>query len=38
MSRHSNELKASVLRRMMPPENRSVLDLSQETGITQATL
>jgi transposase-like protein len=38
MSRYSNELKASVLRRMMPPENRTVLDLSQETGITQTTL
>lgn len=38
MPRYSNELKASVLRRMMPPENRTVLDLSRETGITQVTL
>ncbi len=38
MPRYSNELKGSVLRRMMPPENRTVLDLSQETGITLATL
>lgn len=38
MPRYSKELKASVLRRMMPPENRTVLDLSRETGITQVTL
>lgn len=38
MPRYSKELKASVLRKMMPPENRTVSDLSQETGITQVTL
>lgn len=38
MSRYSDELKRAVLRRMMPPESRSVADLSRETGITETTL
>ena len=32
------ELKASVLKRMMPPQSRSVAELSRETGITETTL
>jgi transposase len=38
MSRYSQELKETVLRRMMPPQNRSVAELARETGITETTL
>lgn len=38
MSRYSNELKESVLRRMLPPQNRSGAELGGETGIIEATL
>lgn len=38
MARYSQELKESVLKRMMPPESRSVAALSRETGITETTL
>lgn len=32
------ELKTSVLKRMLPPQSRSVAELSRETGITETTL
>ena len=38
MSKYSQELKQAVLKRMMPPESRSVAALSRETGITETTL
>ena len=38
MPRYSDELKASVLKRMMPPQSLSVAALSRETGITEVTL
>ena len=38
MPRYSSELKASVLKRMMPPQSLSVTALSRETGITEVTL
>jgi transposase-like protein len=38
MSMYSEELKQAVLKRMMPPESRSVAELSRETGITETTL
>jgi len=38
MSKYSQELKQAVLKRMMPPESRSVATLSRETGITETTL
>lgn len=38
MSRYSDELKESVLRRMLPPQSRSVAELARETGITETTL
>lgn len=38
MSRYSEQLKESVLRRMMPPQSRSVAELARETGITETTL
>ena len=38
MTRYSNELKASVIQKMMPPQNVPIAQLAQETGITEATL
>lgn len=38
MSRYSEQLKESVLRRMMPPQSRTVAELARETGITETTL
>ena len=38
MTRYSNELKASVLQKMMPPQNIPIAQLAQETGITETTL
>lgn len=38
MSRYSDELKQAVLKRMLPPESRSVAELARETGITETTL
>ena len=36
--RYSPDRKESVLRKMMPPHNRSIKQLAQEEGICQATL
>lgn len=38
MARYSQEHKESLLKRMMPPESRSVAELARETGITETTL
>ncbi len=38
MGRYSRERREWVLRQMMPPLNRSVAELKEETGITSATL
>lgn len=38
MTRYSEELKASIIAKMMPPNNVTIAQLSQETGITDATL
>jgi len=38
MARYSSELKASIIKKMMPPNNISVSQLKKETGITDATL
>jgi len=38
MGRYSEEFKAGVVRRMMPPNPVSVGDLSVETGVTKQTL
>lgn len=38
MSRYSIERREHVLRQMMPPTNRSVSSLAEETGITAVTL
>ena len=36
--RYSPERKESVLRKMMPPHNRSIKQLAREEGISEATL
>lgn len=36
--RYPPERKESVLRKMMPPQNRSIKQLAQEEGISEATL
>lgn len=38
MARYSVEHREWVLRQMMPPLNRTVADLAEETGINQVTL
>ena len=38
MASYSKEFKASIIQRMMPPNNVSVTQLKKETGITDATL
>lgn len=38
MNAYSAERKDAILRRMMPPENRSVAALARENGITEQTL
>ena len=38
LKRYSEERKAAVLRRMMPPENTPIPLLAEETGISGATL
>jgi transposase len=36
--RYTNEMKDSILKRMMPPNNEPISKLSDESGITEATL
>ena len=38
MKRYSAERKESILRRMMPPENKLISELARENGITEQTL
>lgn len=38
MARYSEEFKYSIISRMMPPKNESVLSISKETGLPEATL
>jgi len=38
MTHYSEELKASIVARMLPPQNASVPDLAKETGIPKDTL
>lgn len=38
MPRYSQEFKYSVIKKMMHPENKSVAAISQETGLSEATL
>ncbi|MFB3160192.1 transposase [Neobacillus sp. 179-J 1A1 HS] len=36
--RYSDEMKESILKRMMPPNNEAISKLGDETGFTEATL
>ena len=36
--RYSKEIKEAIVKRMMPPSNEAISQLSEETGITEATL
>ncbi|WP_047155158.1 transposase [Aneurinibacillus tyrosinisolvens] len=36
--RYSKEMKESILKRMMPPNNESIKKISEEVGITETTL
>ena len=36
--RYSKERKEAVLRKMLPPGNKSIVEISREEGISQATL
>jgi transposase-like protein len=36
--RYSKERKEAVLKKMMPPHNRSIIELAREEGISEATL
>ncbi|MFH1981122.1 MAG: transposase [Pseudomonadota bacterium] len=38
MMQYSKERKDAVLKKMMPPHNRSILELAKEEGISEATL
>lgn len=38
MARYSEEFKYSIISRMMPPKNESVLQISKETGLSEVTL
>ena len=38
MPRYSEERKAAVIEKMMPPHNTSIPKLTEETGISDATL
>ena len=38
MPRYSEERKASVLRKLLPPNNRSVPEVAKEEGISEVTL
>jgi len=38
MSRYSEERKASVMRKLLPPNNRPVAEVSKEEGISEPTL
>ncbi|MEH6908866.1 transposase [Neobacillus drentensis] len=36
--RYTKEIKESILKRMMPPNNEAISQICEETGITEATL
>lgn len=37
-NRYSKEIKESIVKRMMPPNNEAISRISEETGITETTL
>jgi len=38
MTRYSKEFKDNIIKQMMPPANKSIIQLSNETGISEHTL
>lgn len=38
MTRYSKEFKDAIIKRMMPPQNESVVSISRETGVSENTL
>ena len=38
MKRYSPEFKESVVRKMMPPENITIMRLAEESGVSYVTL
>ena len=38
MPRYSEELKTAVLKKLLPPQNRSVVQVAAEEGISDVTL
>jgi len=38
MPRYSEERKAAVMRKLLPPENRTVVEVAREEGISEVTL
>ncbi len=38
MVKYSEEFKISIMKQMMPPQNKSIAEVSKETGISQSTL
>jgi len=38
LAQYSEEFKESVVKKMMPPDNRSIPELSRETGVSDVTL
>lgn len=38
MARYSEEFKYSIVKKMMPPDHRSVSQIARETGLSEATL
>lgn len=38
MARYSEERKAAVMRKLLPPENRTVREVAEEEGISEVTL
>jgi len=38
MAKYSEEFKLSIVKQMLPPENKKVIQISKETGIAEQTL
>ena len=38
MAKYSEEFKLSIIKQMLPPENKKVIQISKETGIAEQTL
>ena len=38
MPQYSQEFREACLKKMMPPENRSISEIAKETGVTETTL